>query len=212
MQGYVRSSATPCCGACRHATQPIPPSSQPSTRHPSHIPSRPSRLSMHHQQLPHTPSYSAAISAAGPQLSLSVPMLSRYIEQLKGVVLAFSDLKLLSQSGIVMGDQPDIHLDVSLTALLFSPAVGQRLGRVQLHTCQATQHIHSACDSLASAHSPIAHVRQSASLLVWRATMSLCWSMAHSMPLSGRHKTITAVQRAVLRSARESVSSCRASQ
>ena len=53
--------------------------------------------------------------------------LLRYVDRLQGVVLSFSDVELLDTHGTIVQDQPNIHLNVSMTALLFAPVEGQHL-------------------------------------------------------------------------------------
>ena len=55
-------------------------------------------------------------------------MLLRYSPQLQGVPLAFSKVKLMSQSGVIRHDEPNVHLQVAISALVFAPVLGQQLG------------------------------------------------------------------------------------
>ena len=52
----------------------------------------------------------------------------RYVDELAGVVLGYTDLELLRDDGVISYDAPQVHVSVSFRALLFAPAEGQRLG------------------------------------------------------------------------------------
>ena len=45
-------------------------------------------------------------------------------------MLGYTNLKMLSSEGVISQDAAPIHVPVSLRALLFAPAVGQRLGEM----------------------------------------------------------------------------------
>ena len=53
---------------------------------------------------------------------------SRYVERLKGVMLGYTHLELLSEMGSIIHDNPRIHVPVSVRFIVFSPKVGDRLG------------------------------------------------------------------------------------
>ena len=53
---------------------------------------------------------------------------TRFVEELDGVLLGYTDLKLLRQDGVISFDAPHVHVRVGFRALLFAPAVGQSLG------------------------------------------------------------------------------------
>mmetsp|Transcript_13132 Transcript_13132/g.19786 ORF Transcript_13132/g.19786 Transcript_13132/m.19786 type:complete len:171 (+) Transcript_13132:15-527(+) len=63
---------------------------------------------------------------AGVQSQLS-HMLLKYTPQLRGVPLAFSKVDLVSDTGFIRHDEPDIHLQASISVLVFAPALHQQL-------------------------------------------------------------------------------------
>ena len=70
----------------------------------------------------------AAADCCGSSLSAACVCASRYVERLKGVMLGYTHLELLSEMGSIIHDNPRIHVPVSVRFIVFSPKVGDRLG------------------------------------------------------------------------------------
>ena len=55
-------------------------------------------------------------------------MLLKYSSQLQGVPLAFKSVKLASKGGVIRHDEPYVHLRVTMSVLVFTPAPEQQFG------------------------------------------------------------------------------------
>jgi hypothetical protein len=52
----------------------------------------------------------------------------RYNDDIGGVVLSYSDIKLLHRKGRIIADQPFVHFRISCVFLAFAPQVSSTLG------------------------------------------------------------------------------------
>ncbi|XP_038060388.1 DNA-directed RNA polymerase I subunit RPA43-like [Patiria miniata] len=65
--------------------------------------------------------------------------LGRFSESLRGVLLAYGNVKLLQSSGVIVDDSPFIHFDVKFDAVVFNPKIGSLLKCVVIE--QASDHV-----------------------------------------------------------------------
>jgi DNA-directed RNA polymerase I subunit RPA43 len=77
------------------------------------------------------PSYLGDIKA-GIEYKLN-KFLMRYLEPVQGIMLAYSDIKLLSDTGKIIHETPHIHFPIQFKAICFVPTIGSPLvGKVNL--------------------------------------------------------------------------------
>eukprot|EP00316_Scyphosphaera_apsteinii_P017259 CAMPEP_0119320990 /NCGR_PEP_ID=MMETSP1333-20130426/54071_1 /TAXON_ID=418940 /ORGANISM="Scyphosphaera apsteinii, Strain RCC1455" /LENGTH=187 /DNA_ID=CAMNT_0007327839 /DNA_START=77 /DNA_END=640 /DNA_ORIENTATION=+ len=53
--------------------------------------------------------------------------LLRYVDRLGGILLGYQNLKLVDHFAIISGDDPNLHIPVTMRALVFAPAIGEVL-------------------------------------------------------------------------------------
>lgn len=73
-------------------------------------------------------------------------LVSTYVPELDGVLVKYSDLKILSDKGLIIDEQPYIFWKVKLTAQVFKPVEG-KLVKGRVHTMMKAYFIVKALNS-----------------------------------------------------------------
>lgn len=85
-------------------------------------------------------------------------MLGRYCDEIKGVVVCYSSVKLLSDTGRIINECPFVHFRISAKFTAFSPVVGARLtGQVNK---QSADHIGLLIYGVFNASIPASKIRK----------------------------------------------------
>ena len=64
-----------------------------------------------------------------PPITIVVVVVVRYVPEMEGVVVAYSNVRLLQEKGRILYDSPFVHLHVGATFTTFSPVKGAMIGR-----------------------------------------------------------------------------------